>query len=121
MQVMKKPRIIIPKKVNTKGMKTVIASLESYDWIQDKPGYFLIRINKTNKTIEVGFCEQLNKVKHRIIGKNAKEIGIQIFKMKLIKRIDHAIYLGRQLMKAEMCLKLGFSYVQDAVFPEKKI
>lgn len=121
MQMMKKPKIIIPKKVDTKGMKTVIASLEDYDWVQDKQGYFLIRINKTNKTIEVGFCEQLNKVKYKIIGKNAKEIGIQVFKMKLIKRIDHAIYLGRQLMKAEMCLKLSLDYVQDAVFPEKKV
>ena len=27
--------------------------------------------------------------------------------------LEHAVYLGRELEKAEVCLKLGKSYVQD--------
>jgi dihydropteroate synthase len=27
--------------------------------------------------------------------------------------LDHALYLGRELQKAETCLRLGLSYVQD--------
>jgi dihydropteroate synthase len=27
--------------------------------------------------------------------------------------LDHALYLGRELQKAETCLRLGLFYVQD--------
>ncbi|MEM4524601.1 MAG: DUF4346 domain-containing protein, partial [Archaeoglobaceae archaeon] len=30
-----------------------------------------------------------------------------------VSRLDHAAYLGRELMKAEIALRLGKNYIQD--------
>lgn len=48
-----------------------------------------------------------------VVGDDAKSISDTIVKNNLISRVDHAAYLGRELEKAELALKLGKSYVQD--------
>ena len=48
-------------------------------------------------------------------GISAKQLGILITEERndLITRFDHALYLGRELQKAEECLYKKFPYVQD--------
>jgi len=49
-------------------------------------------------------------------GKSAKEVGIQISEGNQrypLTKLDHAVYLGRELQRAEECLKQGKKYVQD--------
>ncbi|MEM3030260.1 MAG: dihydropteroate synthase-like protein [Candidatus Micrarchaeia archaeon] len=47
-------------------------------------------------------------------GKNAREVGIAIARDGRVKiSKEHAVYLGRELAKAELCLLLRKSYVQD--------
>ena len=49
-------------------------------------------------------------------GRSAKEIGIQLTEGEgphPLSRLDHALYLGRELQKAEHCLRSGVDYVQD--------
>jgi dihydropteroate synthase len=49
-------------------------------------------------------------------GRTAKEVGIALTEGKAplpLTRLDHALYLGRELQKAEDCLRQGRSYVQD--------
>ncbi len=49
-------------------------------------------------------------------GRSAKEIGIQLTEGEgphPLSRLDHALYLGRDLQKAEHCLRSGVDYVQD--------
>ena len=49
-------------------------------------------------------------------GKSAKEIGIQISEGNgpfPISRLDHAIYIGRELQRAEQCMLTGKQYIQD--------
>ncbi len=49
-------------------------------------------------------------------GKSAKQVGIQISEgigPFPISRLDHAIYIGRELQRAEQCLKTGVPYIQD--------
>ena len=49
-------------------------------------------------------------------GCTAKQLGIQITEGDCplpISRLDHALYLGRELQKAEQCLRDGTIYVQD--------
>ncbi|WP_456478744.1 dihydropteroate synthase-like protein [Geoglobus ahangari] len=46
-------------------------------------------------------------------GKTAKEIIDTVLRMGLVSRLDHAGYLGRELKKAEIALKLKKNYVQD--------
>ena len=49
-------------------------------------------------------------------GKSAKQVGIQISEGPgpfPISRLDHAIYIGRELQRAEQCLRNGEKYIQD--------
>lgn len=49
-------------------------------------------------------------------GRSAKEVGIQLTEADgphPLSRFDHALYLGRELQKAEQCLREGRAYVQD--------
>jgi dihydropteroate synthase len=46
----------------------------------------------------------------------AKELCIQIFEapeISLVTKLDHAAYLGREFMRAELSLAMGQVYVQD--------
>lgn len=48
--------------------------------------------------------------------RSAKELGIQLTEGKQkypLSRLDHALYMGRELQRAEECLKLGTPYIQD--------
>lgn len=49
-------------------------------------------------------------------GRSAKELGITLTEAEAelpLSRLDHALYLGRELQKAELALALGLPYVQD--------
>ena len=57
-----------------------------------------------------------NQTSNIFRGKSAKEVGIQISEGHChfpISRLDHAIYIGRELQRAEQCLKTGEEYIQD--------
>ncbi|HLB70501.1 MAG TPA: dihydropteroate synthase-like protein [Candidatus Methanoperedens sp.] len=51
-----------------------------------------------------------------IVGTSAKEILDTIIKLGFVSRLDHAAYLGRELMKAELALRFRRSYSQDDEF-----
>ena len=49
-------------------------------------------------------------------GKSAKEVGIQLTEgdgPHPISQLDHALYIGRELQKAEYCLINQLPYIQD--------
>ena len=49
-------------------------------------------------------------------GRSAKELGIALTETNeqpFISKLDHALYLGRELQRAEACLENGNDYVQD--------
>jgi hypothetical protein len=49
-------------------------------------------------------------------GRSAKQLGIAITEGEgplPISRLDHALYLGRELQRAERCLDDGSDYIQD--------
>ncbi len=104
----------------------------------DPNGYFIIRLDlEENKIIlehflnnidEEGYaldpetnepikCDSQNKrVSNEVFkGISAKQLGILITEERndLITRFDHALYLGRELQKAEECLYKKLQYVQD--------
>ncbi len=49
-------------------------------------------------------------------GRTAKELGMRLTEGEgpfPLSRLDHALYLGRELQKAERCLETGEPYIQD--------
>ncbi len=69
---------------------------------------------ETNEQIK---CDSENKrVSNEVFeGISAKQLGIFITEERndLITRFDHALYLGRELQKAEECLYKRLPYIQD--------
>jgi tetrahydromethanopterin S-methyltransferase subunit A len=46
-------------------------------------------------------------------GTTASSVGATAAELGLVSRLDHAVYLGRELARAEECLRTGTRYVQD--------
>ena len=83
------------------------------EWNPDKKGYFLIRI--TNKRIEVGYVTNKHVISKMIYGTNAIELYNTLIRNKLVSKLEHAAYLGKELYKAELALKYGKMYKQEMV------
>ena len=105
----------------------------------DPKGYFLIKIEPLNNELIVEHylnnidqkgraidpdsgepigCKTKNRNQPSNIyrGKSAKQVGIQISEglgPYPISSLDHAIYIGRELQRAEQCLISGEQYIQD--------
>ena len=96
-------------KVDLKENKII---LEHFSNIIDEEGYALDP--ETNEPIK---CDSQNKrVSNEVFkGISAKRLGILITEERndLITRFDHALYLGRELQKAEECLYKKLPYIQD--------
>jgi dihydropteroate synthase len=83
------------------------------EWKQDKVGYWLIRIDRSKKQIQAGFCKKDNLIETIVTGNDAEDIYNTILREKLVKSMQHAAYLGYELMKAEVALKSSLEFVQD--------
>ena len=104
----------------------------------DPNGYFIIKVDlEENKIILEHFLNNINDDGYALDpetnepikcdseykrpsnevfeGISAKQIGILITEERndLITRFDHALYLGRELQKAEECLYKKLLYIQD--------
>ena len=56
-----------------------------------------------------------------VAGKNARDILNTLIERDLVSRLDHAGYLGRELEKAQIALRLKRNYVQDELlWPSEK-
>ena len=93
-------------------LKTKQIILEHYLNKINEEGYALDP--KTNEPIKCD-SKEINTCNETIKGISAKEIGIELTEKRqdLISRFDHALYLGRELQKAEECLYKELSYIQD--------
>jgi dihydropteroate synthase len=105
----------------------------------DPKGYFIIKIeSKTNELILEHYLNDIdqkgratdpesgepisckaktrNKPSNIYRGESAKQLAIKISEGQgpfPISHLDHAIYIGRELQRAEQCLIAGKQYIQD--------
>ena len=91
---------------------SVIMAEENEKQILDE-GSFKIELDRKNKLIVVIYFDRRKNPKYIIKGKTAKEIYETAIRYNLIKKMDHASYLGKELQKAEIALKIGKKYNQD--------
>jgi thymidylate synthase len=76
----------------------------------DRMGYFRVTVDDGDIIVEHRF-EDVTLREYR--GRTAASLQHQIARDVAVSDINHAIYLGRQLAKAEMALKGGREFVQD--------
>ncbi|MAG52845.1 MAG: hypothetical protein CMH62_02685 [Nanoarchaeota archaeon] len=106
---------IVKMEVSEEGNKVVNAEYDDdKEFEVDPKGYFLIKVDREDKKIEVAFCEKPNEVSLTVRGDNPLEIYQTIInKEKLEIRKDHYAYLGKELEKAFIALNEDIEYVQD--------
>ena len=121
------------------SIRSLDEKLSSRNISLDPRGYFIIKLNHQKKEIilehydnnidHLGRAIDINTGKpigchdapirtpsKTFTGKSAKEIGIQITERQkdlLISKLDHSLYLGRELQRAQECLINGSEYKQD--------
>ena len=78
----------------------------------DVDGYAVDPI--TNKPINCD-SKEIRKYNKIFSGNTAKEVGILITEKSndLISKFEHALYLGRELQKAEQSILNNYKYIQD--------
>ncbi len=100
------------------------------DWVMDPYGYFLIKIDRENKIIRVGYCifeklgnDPIHDMISEVTGTTAIEIVNTLISNNYISSLQHASDMGIELCKAELALKYNMDYVQDKdlVFSKKAI
>jgi dihydropteroate synthase-like protein len=80
----------------------------------DKAGWFKIQVDREErKIVAIHYPPGSTSPRTIIKGDDSRTIYQTIIREKLIKKHDHAAYLGKELEKAAIALQLGRSYVQD--------
>ena len=82
-------------------------------WEYDPAGYFLIFVDRPHQQLRAEQYSQEHQLLCIIEGAAAAEIGQTIVRRGLVKLLQHAVYLGRELARAEAALTLGLDYEQD--------
>ncbi len=100
--------------LDIREVKRVIAAEKSRIWKLDPVGCFKIGLVEFDGEEVIVAVHEPEKI--AIKGKTAKEIMDTIIKQKLVSSTEHAAYLGRELMKAELALRFRRSYAQDDEF-----
>jgi dihydropteroate synthase-like protein len=80
----------------------------------DWKGYFKVHVDREKgELVALHFPVGENQPDIIIKGRNSRKVYKTIIREELVSKLDHAAYLGKELEKAYIALKLGRSYVQD--------
>ena len=91
----------------------VVSAEPDDDLEMDEAGWFRIGVDREEEAIVALHYMEASKPHLVVKGKDAREVYQTILRRGLVGEYDHAAYLGKELMKAELALRLGRSYVQD--------
>jgi dihydropteroate synthase-like protein len=95
--------------------KVVNASEQSEPTILDSEGMFKISIDRAEGVLVAVHYTSFDMARpvNIIKGKTAVSVYLEILKAGFVSKLDHAAYLGSELEKAEIALRMGKEYVQD--------
>ena len=92
----------------------VLSGEGNSEYHPDKAGWFKIQVDRETKQIVAIHYPAGSKEPGTIIkGADSRTVYQTIIREQLITKHDHAAYLGKELEKAAIALRLGRSYVQD--------
>lgn len=80
----------------------------------DKAGYFVIYPDARNQRLVVEHYTNRGVLNCILEGISTGALYSEAIERQLLTRLDHAAYLGRELARAEMSLRDGTPFVQDA-------
>jgi len=85
-------------------------AMRPFEVVMDPCGYFRVSLDGEEIFVEHRFGDVTLK-EYR--GRNAVNLQHQIARDRALSDINHALYLGRQLARAEFCLKEGVEFIQE--------
>ena len=91
----------------------VVSAEPDDDLEMDEAGWFRIEVDREEEALVAIHYMEAGKPHLVVKGKDAREVYQMILRRGLVGKYDHAAYLGKELMKAELALRLGRSYLQD--------
>jgi len=93
----------------------IIATDETAPSELDSVGIYKIAVDRKNDDIIALLftATSIDKPINIIKGKTAETIYNKIVQLGLVTRLDHAAYLGSELKKAEIALRINKEYIQD--------
>lgn len=95
------------------GVKLISPDSRDEAYAIDQKGYFKIWVNHLRKQIIIGHYNLNDTIQIAFQGSSAEDLGKELVRRNLLSSYNHALYVGQELEKAEICLKLGKSYAQD--------
>jgi tetrahydromethanopterin S-methyltransferase subunit A len=79
----------------------------------DPAGLFLLGLGPSGRTIHAEHYTHEGVLDRRLVGESARALADAVLREGLMNDAGHAAYLGRELQKAEVALRLGLPYEQD--------
>jgi len=81
--------------------------------VLDPAGYFIVIPDRTQQQLVLEHYSNKGMLNRVFTSDTAASLYMQVIKLELISRLDHAAYLGRELARAEQALTSGEKYIQD--------
>jgi len=81
--------------------------------VLDPAGYFVMIANRTQQQLVLEHYSNKGILDRIFTSNTAASLYMQVIKLELVSRLDHAAYLGRELTRAEQALQSGEKYIQD--------
>ncbi|HEX9914630.1 MAG TPA: DUF4346 domain-containing protein, partial [Candidatus Bathyarchaeia archaeon] len=92
----------------------VVHGVGEKDFKPDKKGWFKVQVDReAGEIVAAHYRPGEDEPSTVIRGCDAREVYQTIIRLNLVSKLDHAAYLGKELEKAAVALKLGRSYTQD--------
>lgn len=96
------------------GSAKVIVTEPPVDFVKlDKAGYFVVIPLAGSRLIQVEHYLYDNSLARVYEGATARALYLKLVEDGCVSELNHAAYLGKELAKAELSLRIGFKYVQD--------
>lgn len=80
----------------------------------DPSGFLVVLVDPEQAQLLVEHYSPDGALLHRFAGPDAESLCVALVEWTIVTRLEHAAYLGRELMKAEVALRQGIPYRQDA-------
>ena len=101
-----------PAQKDDDGIERVLAANNiAYDQQADKAGNFYICVK--GKKLVVEHFSAKNDLLRVIEGQTARDLCITLIRNGWVSRLDHAAWLGRELLRAELAMGTGEQFVPD--------
>jgi dihydropteroate synthase-like protein len=92
----------------------VVMGDEDDAWSPDESGWFKVQVDRdADRIVALHYAAGREEPSTIVKGADARIVYQTIVRLGLVTKLDHAAYLGKELVKASIALKLGRSYQQD--------